>query len=100
MAAAHAPQDPHALSEPLTWPQIRERYPDQFVFLLDIDRPEGWSSGFRTARVAGAAKTRRDAIEQARPRRDGYHRFAFRFTGELTRPMADLLAPLAPPVPV
>lgn len=82
------------LSEPMTWKQICERYPDQWVVLVEIDRPDGdHSTGFRTARVAGAGKTRREAMDQWRPLRTAYSSFGCRYTG---RTQAPLVRPLLP----
>ena len=54
------------ISEPLSWPAICERYPDQFVCLVEIDRIRPREFEFRTARVIGSGKTRREPLEQAR----------------------------------
>ena len=52
-----APTTEFAVSEPLTWVQICERYPDQWVVLVEIDwRDEDHNTGFRTARVAGPVR--------------------------------------------
>lgn len=80
------------LSEPLTWEQICERYPEQWVVLVEIDRhDEEHSTGFRTARVAGTGKTRRESFDRARPFERGYAGCANRFTGPITRPLTDAL---------
>jgi hypothetical protein len=80
------------VSEPLTWAKICERYPDQWVVLVEIERPgEDHNARFRTARVAGAGKTRREAFEQGQPWKRGYPGCWNRFTGPITRPIADLL---------
>lgn len=70
-----------SISEPLTWVEICERYPDQQVCLIEIDRihPRGFE--FRTARVAGHGKTRRDAFEQMRLSGRGYDEVGRYFTG-------------------
>ncbi len=70
-------------SEPLTWDEIRERYPDQQVCLVEIDRihpPRGFD--FRTARVVGHGKTRREAFDQARPWWDNNNEIGRYFTGK------------------
>jgi hypothetical protein len=75
------------LSEAQTWEQICERYPDQWVVLVDMIRPdEDRDTRFRTARVAGAGKSRREALDQARPLRSAYPSFASRYTGEIQAP--------------
>ena len=56
-----------SISEPLTWAEICERYPDQQVCLAEIDRIHPRGFAFRTARVVGRGKTRREAFDQAQP---------------------------------
>jgi len=76
------------VSEPLTWDQICKRYPDQWVALIEIDwLDENHSYGFRTARVAGAGKTRRAPLEQARPLRPWYPSIGHYFTGPIAAPV-------------
>lgn len=75
------------ISEPLTWAEICERYPDQQVCLVEIDRIHPRGLGFRTARVVSHGKTRHDAIDKARPCRDDYPEIALRFTGAAATPL-------------
>ena len=90
--ATEAPAPDLMLSEPLTWDQICERYPDQWVVLVEIDRGDtNHIRRFRSARVAGSGKTRREAFDQARPFERGYPGFASPFTGPITRSIAHLL---------
>lgn len=60
------------ISEPLTWDEICQRYPDEWVCLVEIDRVEPNHFGFRTARVVGHGKTRREPLVQARAWRSRY----------------------------
>ena len=83
MDAAETPAP--SISEPLTWAEICERYPDQHVCLAEIERIHALD--FRTARVVGHGKTRRDALDQARPWRDGVAEIGFRFTGRSRAPL-------------
>lgn len=53
MSEAHAIK-PEPLTELMTWTQICERYPDQWVALVEID----WNDE-TVARVAGHGPTRR-----------------------------------------
>ena len=91
MAVAVAPD--FAVSEPLTWKQICERYPDQWVVLVDIDQDgsEDHNTRFRSARVAGVGKTRRESFDRAQPFKRGYTSCANPFTGPITRSIAHLL---------
>jgi hypothetical protein len=57
------------ISEPLTWQEICERYPEQWVCLVEIDKLEEQNFEFHTARVVGHGKTRRETRDQARPLR-------------------------------
>ena len=65
------------ISEPLTWAQICERYPDEWVCLVEIERLRPRQFEFRTARVVGHGKTRRAPFEQARPWLEHYKTIGF-----------------------
>ena len=71
------------ITEPLTWAQICERYPDERVCLVEMDRihPNGFE--FRTARVVGHGKTRHEAFDQARRWTDRYEEIGHYFTGRV-----------------
>jgi len=66
MVEHHAATEP-ALSAPLTWSEICARYPDEWVALVEIDWVNENDLDFRSARVAGHGKTRREPLDQARP---------------------------------
>lgn len=76
-----------AVSEPLTWDQICERYPDQWVALIEIDWADDRNFKFQTARVAGNGKTRREPLVQARPLRARHPQIGHFFTGPIIAPM-------------
>lgn len=63
--AVGAPQPHRMITEPLTWQEIWELFPDQFLVLLDVQpvSPGAWE--FHTARVIGAGDTLAQACEQA-----------------------------------
>lgn len=84
MNAAHA--DTTAITEPLTWAEIRERYPDQWVCLVEIGWLNETDFDFTTARVAGHGKTRREPLEQTRPLRGRYGEIGHFFTGKIVAP--------------
>ncbi len=69
------------ISEPLTWKQICERYPDEWVCLVEIDSFNDTDFGFRTARIVGHGKDPRDPYVQARPIRAQYEEIGHYFTG-------------------
>jgi hypothetical protein len=71
------------MSEPLTWAAICERYPDQWVCLVEIDWTHPRDFEFRTARVIGHGKTRRAPLEQARVWWDRYPSIGFYSTRDI-----------------
>ena len=75
-----------AISEPLTWAEICDRYPDQWVALIEIEWADDHNFKFRTARVAGNGKTRREPLVQARPLRARYPQIGHFFTGPIIAP--------------
>jgi hypothetical protein len=75
------------ITEPLTWAEICERYPDEWVCLVEMDRvhPNGFE--FRTARVVGHGKTRREPLVQALSWDEHHDVIGHYFTGHIvTRP--------------
>jgi hypothetical protein len=74
------------ISEPLTWTEIRQRYPDQQVCLVEIDRIHPRGFAFRTARVIGHGKTRREAFEQGQRWWRNDHEIGRYFTGHTNLP--------------
>ena len=73
--------------KPITWAEICERYPDQHVCLVDVDRIHPRGLEFRTARVIGHGNTFREAADHARQWRDRFLEIAFRFTGRSKSPL-------------
>lgn len=73
------------ISEPMTWTAICERYPDQFVCLVEIEWMHPRDFEFRTARVIGHGKTRREPLEHARVWWDRYPSIGFYSTRTLRR---------------
>jgi hypothetical protein len=98
-------------SEPLTWAEICEEYPDQWVCLVEpgrawsslVEPGRAWSSlveidhihprgfDFRTARVVGHGKTRREPLDQAAACADTYNVIGHYFTGRIAAARAPLL---------
>jgi hypothetical protein len=81
------------MSEPLTWKQICERYPDEWVALVEIDWLNDTDFEFGTARVVGHGKTRREHYEQARAWSSQYASMGHFFTGRVRAPICPLLFP-------
>jgi hypothetical protein len=79
---------PH-VSEPMSWGEICERFPDQWIALVALDWVDDRDRPFRTALIAGAG-SRREALAQARPLRKLFAPMGPFFTGEL--------APELPPI--
>jgi hypothetical protein len=78
------------LSERLTWPQIRERYPDRWVVLVEHDWDEQNLSSYNTARVLSGGASRTEAVGRARPALDAYDGYGCRYTGTIRGPMFQL----------
>ncbi len=77
-------------SERLTWPQIRERYPDQWVVLVDHDWYEHVPARYDTARVLACGVSRAEATARAQPALDSYEGYGCRYTGTIRGPMFQL----------
>lgn len=84
MNAAHNLE--RVISEPIGWEEICRRYPDQWVCLVEIDRPERNNFEFRTARVVGFGPRRRDPLIQARVWWDRYREIGHYYTGRVVAP--------------
>lgn len=69
------------VSEAMTWKEICETYPDEWVALVEIDWVNDRDFDFRSARVAGHGKRRRDPMIQAEPLWSRYDEIGHYFTG-------------------
>jgi len=78
------------ISERLTWQQIRERYPDQRVVLVEHDWDEHDLTRYTTARVLACGASRAEAIANAGPALDAYECYGCRYTGTIRGPMFQL----------
>jgi len=72
-----------ALSEPLTWQEICARYPNEWVVLVEVDWIDEDDRDFRSARVAGHGKTRKEPLVQARSMWSRYGELSHFFTGRI-----------------
>jgi hypothetical protein len=86
-----APAQTASISEPLTWTQICERYPDQWVCIVEVDWANDRDFEFGTARVVGHGDTRKEPIDQARSWRDRYSEIGHFFTGRVRAPASRFL---------
>jgi hypothetical protein len=75
-----------ATDERLTWEQICERYPEQWVVLIDHERLAHGGAGFKTARVLAVGSSRAEAKERARPQLDSIYSWGCNFTGPIRGP--------------
>jgi len=75
-----------AIDGHMTWKQIREHYPQQWVVLVDHERLPQDIAGFKTARVLAVGDSRADATERARPALDAILEWGCHFTGPLRGP--------------
>lgn len=81
MNKAHA-IEPEPLTELLTWQQICERYPEQWVALVEMDWNEE-TDEFTTARVAGHGATRAAPYAQMRCAGLRYEQVGHFYTGRV-----------------
>ena len=75
-----------SISDALTWRQVCESYPDQWVCVVEIQWDSPRSFHFRSARVVGHGATRRDPLIQAGLWRDQYAEIGHFFTGKILAP--------------
>jgi hypothetical protein len=76
--------------ERLTWPQIRERYPDRWVVLVDQDWDEHDLASYTTARVLACGSSRAAAMANAEPALRAYTGCGCHYTGTIVGPMTQL----------
>ena len=72
--------DACTVSEPMTWSEICERFPEQWIALVALDWIDDHDEPFRTALIAGCG-SRREALAQARPLRKLFDQLGPFFTG-------------------
>jgi len=78
--------DAMTTDEHLTWKQIRERYLQPWVVLIDHERFPHDTAGFKTARLLAVGGSRAEATERARPELDSIREWGCHFTGPLRGP--------------
>ena len=79
------------VSEPMSWKEICERYPDEWVALVEIDWVDEPDFDFRSARVAGHGKHRRDPMAHADALWARYDEIGHYFTGRVHSPVSPLI---------
>ncbi|HEX7843740.1 MAG TPA: hypothetical protein VF469_39975 [Kofleriaceae bacterium] len=74
------------VTEPLTWAEICERYPDEWVCLVEIEHEPPPGIAIRSARIAGHGKTRKQSLERVDVLWETYPVFGHFFTGRIKPP--------------
>jgi len=80
-----------SLSGPMTWKEICETHPDEWVALVEIDWVNDRDFDFRSARVAGHGKRRKEPMIQAEPLWGRYDEIGHYFTGRVRAPLSPLI---------
>lgn len=80
------------ISDPLSWAEICTRFPDEWVALVEIEWVNDRDFEFRSARVAGHGKRRKEPMEQAASLWDRYSEIGHFYTGRV-RSLTPLLFP-------
>jgi hypothetical protein len=75
----------------MTWNEICEKYPDEWVALVEIDWANDRDFDFRSARVAGHGKRRRQPMLQAEPLWARYDEIGHYFTSRARAPLSPLI---------
>ena len=70
-------------AERLSWEEIRRRYPDEWVMMVEVDWLSDDDPDFRTAAVVGHGKTRAEVSHSTREIMSGASGGACMFTGRL-----------------
>jgi hypothetical protein len=84
-------RDAWTVSEPASWDEICQRFPDQWVALVALDWRDDHDRPFRTALIAGHG-SRREALAQARPLLKLFEPIGPLFTGAApTRPLPPIV---------
>jgi hypothetical protein len=74
-----------AISDRLTWEQICECHPDEWVCLVEIEYAQ-LDDAIERARVVGHGKTKREPVEQAKVWWGQYATIGHFYTGKLRAP--------------
>ena len=69
----------------MSWDEVHERYPDQWVVLVETDWIENHFA-FRSTRVLGHGVARAEVLDRVRPRLSPYPGYACFFTGRVRAP--------------
>jgi hypothetical protein len=76
-----------SLSEPLTWAEICEQYPDEWVCVVEIEREGPNDVAIRSARIVGHGKTKKESLDQVNVWWATYPVIGHFFTGTIKPPL-------------
>jgi hypothetical protein len=95
MLANHTTNTPAAINahERLTWDEICRRYPDEWVVLVEFERPDQNHLEFNAAVVLAHHKTSKEASPAVKEAFKYYDEAGSFFTGRLIPPPYELLVP-------
>lgn len=74
----------------MTWAQIRERYPDEWVVLVETEWVNDTDFDFGTAKVLGHFKSRKEASPHIKAAFQHYQEVGSFWTGEIRGPIPRL----------
>jgi hypothetical protein len=89
---SHTPATTNA-HERLPWDEICHRYPDEWVVLVEFERPDPHDLAFHAAVVLAHHKTSKEASPDVKEAFKHYNEAGSFFTGRLIPPPAELLVP-------
>ena len=81
------------VSERLTWKQICERYPDEWVVLVDVDRVNDTDFELGAAIVLGHFKSRKEASPHIKAAFQHHHEIGSFWTGANRSPIPRFVVP-------
>jgi hypothetical protein len=79
--------------ERLTWDEIRQRYPDEWIVMAEVDWVNDTDFEFGTAIVLGHHKTRKDVSPSVKEAMKHYEDVCAFFTGRLVPPPYEIVSP-------
>ncbi|MCE9575504.1 MAG: hypothetical protein K8W52_20295 [Deltaproteobacteria bacterium] len=91
MATATASSIEPTISEPLSWAEIRERFPDQWVGLVEVVRNSQVALDIGHARVVCHSAAPGEVLRRLRPLRARHADAAHFFTGRIRAPFPRFL---------
>jgi hypothetical protein len=83
----------NSASERLTWKEICERYPDEWVVLVETDWVNDTDFEFGTAEVLGHFKSRKEASPRIKAAFDRYEEVGSYWTGQIRGPIPRFMLP-------